>query len=425
MNNDKGKNSVLFKSLQIILILLCSIIGVGFISGAEIFEYFAKFKCYSYVGIACVFVILFVLSLKTALQQNEPKNRKIVAKNPKNDIKIINLDKISIKNFLNVISLCIVCGAMCSGLKILAKQFFGSFYFITFFICILICFFILLFGVSGISKFDFLVLIFLFVIVLDFIFSGKMLSNFHLADNPCNSNLKLVLSSGFLGALYVFMNISQLVPIVSSFGVRFSKKQAVAFSLIFSLAVTSILFVFVEFAKLNPEIENFSMPFLSYYSVRGGAIYYIFALGLFFALLSSLLSALFGIKKYYIDNFGSRTSSAKYMFGKKIGDTNGEVGKDAVVTTQGKVGNDAGDVKSEFVKNAGGGSGKFGKRTSVTNSEFCKKAGDVKSERRLNFRSTLISILAATVIGLIDFDIFIKYLYPIVGILNFVILIFL
>lgn len=424
MNNDKGKNSVLFKSLQIILILLCSIIGVGFISGAEIFEYFAKFKCYSYVGIVCVFVILFVLSLKTALQQSEPKNRKIVAKNPKNDIKIINLDKISIKNFLNVISLCIVCGAMCSGLKILAKQFFGSFYFITFFICILICFFILLFGVSGISKFDFLVLIFLVVIIFDFIFSGKMLSNFHLENNSCESNLKFVLSSGFLGSLYVFMNISQLVPIVSSFGVRFSKKQAVAFSLIFSLAVTSILFVFVEFAKLNPEIENFSMPFLSYYSVRGGAIYYIFALGLFFALLSSLLSALFGIKKYYIDNFGSRTSSAKYMFGKDAD------------SGSGKVGNDAGDVKSEFVKNAGGGSGKFGKRTSVTNSEFCKKAGDasgefnkyaggVKSERRLNFRSTLISILAATVIGLIDFDIFIKYLYPIVGILNFVILIFL
>ena len=78
----------LVKSLKLIVMLICAIVGVGFVSGAEIVQFYSRFGKNSYFGLIVFFLLIFVLVLKILTISN----------NSENELKMNNLNKICTKN---------------------------------------------------------------------------------------------------------------------------------------------------------------------------------------------------------------------------------------------------------------------------------------------------------------------------------------
>lgn len=348
---------------QSLCLLICSIVGVGFVSGAEIYEFFARFGVYKYAGLAAVFIVVFLLIFKIILNVIKTKNRKNYTNLSKNDLKTIEISKNSIRNFLIFVCICMVSGAMISGLRVMATGLLGGFGIYAVMIVILISGVLLYFGLDSISKFDLIVIIFLFVLSIYFTFSCLSYPIQSTTNLGENGGIKFFFASGFFGALYVFMNIIQAEPILSESKINFTKKKAFIFSILFATIITLILFVFVEFASNNMLLESFSMPFLIHFASRGGAMLVVFGVGLFLALVSALLSALFGIKRYL---------------------------------------------------------------TSLNRSAYkITNTGNKKLKIKFNLAVTFVAVVISILFGLIDFSVFISYIYPVIGIVNFVIILFL
>ena len=183
-----------------------------------------------------------------------------------------------------------------------------------------------------------------FIYVLIFNSSNFSLNNLMNDGKYLVKNLAL---SAVFSYIYVFMNVVQIQPIVKEFDGKFNSKHKWLFPFLFSLSLTFLLLVFVMFMFNFFNLKNQEMPFLSYFKTKSRVMYFIYILGLFLALLSSLISCLVGVKNWF--------------------------------------------------RNA------------------------VKS----NIFATGISILLSMVISLIGFSSFVLIVYPIIGIINFIIFIFL
>lgn len=288
----------LFVYFKIIVLMLCSVIGVGFVSGAEIYQFFVRFDKYSYLGVFVFFISIFFLILK--MMKDKSNNEKLFKlKNlEQNCLNNTFLIKSSIKSKLIFFNLVMISSAMFSGLfNIINKLFFNNYLFVLL-IIIIILFVVLFFGISGLQIFDYLV-----VSLLTFIFCYFCISGFNDSDILNVSkigvelNFKNLLFSILSAVIYVFMNIVQIQPILNDSEVIYSKKERCLFSFLLSLILSVILFVFVKFLNSNLYLKTNTMPFLKYFCIKGGAFYLIFLFGLFFALISSLLTSLVGVKK--------------------------------------------------------------------------------------------------------------------------------
>ena len=63
----------LIKLINLAIMMLCAMVGVGFVSGAEIYEFYARFKGCSFIGIIVFFILMFLLVYKNIC---ENKNKK-------------------------------------------------------------------------------------------------------------------------------------------------------------------------------------------------------------------------------------------------------------------------------------------------------------------------------------------------------------
>lgn len=354
------------KWMEALALLICSIVGVGFVSGAEIYEFFVRFGEFKFVGIAFVFIFTFLLIYKILRNLQKAKNCKSIQILSKNDIKTIEINKKTVRSLLIFLCTCLVCGAMVSGLRVLSFGLFNKEGIILVVVVLLLAGLLLFLGLSSISKFDYLVLVFLFILSIYFTFSkfsNQLEWSAYGSNLSTASGLKLFFFSGFFGALYVFMNIIQAEPILHECNISLSKKKSAAFSALFATLVCCILFIFVNFASKNLFLADFSMPFLTHFAMRGGAMLVVFSIGLFLALVSGLLSALFAVKHFLVSR-----------------------------------------IKSPYTLN---------------------KSGKSRLKVKYNLLFTALAILLSVGFGFINFDVYISIIYPIIGGVNFVILLFL
>lgn len=352
-NNNITKNSYKITTkfmLKIVLLFSCSILGVGFISGSEIYEFFVRFKMFLSLGCIIFFALIFILTKKIFIQNNNYQNMLKMQNFDKNISNKTFLNKFNIKRFLLFLNCFAVSAAMFSGLQVLAKKLFFDNYFIPIILCLTLVFVVLLIGIKGLDKLDYFVLIFLIFIIANFsinlCFGDSKIDLNYIFDLSDFSTLGLV-GSIFFACNYVFMNIIQVQPILAEFNLKFSKKQINRISGIFAAALSFVLILFSLFLISNIRYSNYSMPFLEYFSHKGGALYFIYVIGLVLALISSLMGCLFGVKK---------------------------------------------EIKP-----------------------FVKK----------NFWASAFAIVLPFVFGFVDFKFFVTIVYPIVGVINFVIFLFL
>ena len=291
---------------------MCSVVGVGFVSGAEIYEVFVRFGKFWPLGVAVFFLLMFLISFKIILNYCNSKNISKMYFENNNYVKNTFLSKFKIKSFLLFFNILLVSGAMFSGLRTLLKQLCNNNYVLIFVLCVLVIFLVLFFGVSGLQKMDYFVLV--FMILLAMFFACQTFGENQYQILSLDNNFKAGLFSVFFAVLYVFMNILQIEPILSEFNISFSKRKALLLSFFFSFVLTLLLIVFVLFFNANAKIAESSMPFLSYFKSKGGALFYVFSVGLILALVSSLLAALIGLKRRFISKTSNLVATLLSIF---------------------------------------------------------------------------------------------------------------
>lgn len=270
---NKVKNGV----FNTILVAVCSFVGVGFVTGAEIWFYFARFEVNAIFGLISFFVLSFLL-FYFSLSEKETEN---------------NENKFKIKTYFAGVSELFVASAMIAGLMETSRLLFGKIWFIVFLCSVAVCFCVFWRGMKSVVFYNYFVAVFVvFVIISLFIFNNNKTIEIKPKILPKSASLSFV-----FGAIYIFMNIAEIRPILQEFGKEnHTKTSKTILSLCLSLLLI-FLIVTISFMILkNKNLVCFSMPFLVLFKLNGGVVFWLFLIGLVMCLISTAVSCLIGVK---------------------------------------------------------------------------------------------------------------------------------
>lgn len=314
---------------ECMLTMVGSVVGVGFLTGAEVQDFFARFGKNSVVGIVVIAVLFFVMASKMFEEKQQSKICIKMQKRNKIITKNTFLNKNNIKNILVFFNLLMISGAMISGLKRTLFNLLKHNYCVVFLICIIFVFVLLIFGFQGLSKFNYFVIGFaIFVLffaskhigdcLLGFSFKTNVsCENFGAISAGCrawnvsgiatsasvfllemlagNFEFGLSVLAGVMAVIYVFMNIVEVQPVVEESPVTLTKKQAKWFCFVFAVVVAGMICVLDVFLNNNPLIAENDMPMMAFFD-GSPLLGKLFCVGLVCALLSTLLVCLIGVK---------------------------------------------------------------------------------------------------------------------------------
>lgn len=268
---NKAKNSL----YNTVLLAVCSFVGAGFISGAEIWFYFARFGWALPFGLCTFAVLCFLLCYfcQTSKSSFSPREYQF-------------------KQTVTFASEILVASAMISGLREVSKTLFPNFWFLAFCIAIVFILLLLLRGKTSFVYFNFFVAIFIiFVIVSLFLFDNHMQASF-----DASFSLKNIFSSVVFAFIYIFMNIAEIKSILSENAEKRTKKQKLILSLVLSLILIFLIFTLsLELSKFGAVKEE-SMPFLLVFKAQGNAFLIIFSCGLLACMVSTAEACLMAAK---------------------------------------------------------------------------------------------------------------------------------
>ena len=129
MYNQKIKNNskintiktldlrAIIKYINLIILILCSVVGAGFVSGSEVYEFFLKYGNISFLGLIIFFIFVYLIIykiVKDVCYEEKNKNNKI---NNNLELKNNNYLRIYLKNIITILNVLIISSAMFSGLK--------------------------------------------------------------------------------------------------------------------------------------------------------------------------------------------------------------------------------------------------------------------------------------------------------------------
>lgn len=269
------KNKAENWSFNVFLVAVCSFIGVGFITGAEIWFYFARFGVNLFAGIVVFAVVSFVL-VYYSISPKQIQNEKFLR----------------VKRAISALSEFLIASAMVSGLLEICQDLFGRLWFIVFLLAICVVIFIYFKGVNSFIIYNYFVAIFvIFILICLFLFNNKNTIDFSL-----NFSIKEMIYSAIFSLIYIFMNIAEVRPILTKYNQNKKQNKKIFFSLIFSLTLIFLVIMLSFVLVSNKKIVNFSMPFLLYFKNNGRVLFLVFLVGLVMCLLSTLLSCLIGVE---------------------------------------------------------------------------------------------------------------------------------
>ncbi len=345
-----GRLVCLCEYLQIGVLIIGSFAGVGFLSGAEIVEFFMRVNNFWWGGLVVFSVLFFCLMLKILDESLQVENEFNLQNLNKYYVKNTFLTKLKMKIFLTNLSALLVSGAMISGLRNLIYLLFNNNHFLIFCLCLIVIFLLLIFGVECLGKVNFLMMILLLfmavMILLNFVNQGVELQ-FKNNDVFCELNLKNVLSSTMIVVCYVFMNITQVKSVCCVRAVKMKRRERFCFALAITMVITFIIASIMLFIYNNISLITTSMPMFEYFKNCNKFVFYVFVFGLFLGLTTTLMSCLCLLKQ-------------------------------------------------------------------TANKVFAE-----------NLSSTFFVLLLALLVGFLDFSVCVSVIYPLVGVLNFIIFIFL
>lgn len=263
------------RPFNVFLVAICSFIGVGFVTGAEIWFYFARFGV-SMLGGIVVFAAISLILVYYSISSNQ----------------IVSPKFLQAKRAISALSEFLVASAMFSGLLEICQNLFSKHWLLVFLIAICLVIFIFFKGTKSFIFYNYFVAIFvIFVIINLFLFDNKNSFTF-----SANFSLKNLFFSSCFALIYIFMNITEIRPILAKFNQNNSAKKKIVFSILFSLTLIFLVITLSYKLLLNLETTSFSMPFLLLFKNQNKLVFFVFLVGLVLCLLSTLLSCLIGVE---------------------------------------------------------------------------------------------------------------------------------
>lgn len=424
--------------LKLFFISFCSVAGVGFVSGSEVANFFAKQGVFSYIGIMLTFFLVLILIYKMTIEVclNETcdfglcedlKNQNIKVKfqsyKDKKSVKVrivLKKFKQNLNSFAVFLNIFVVSGAMCSGLKSFSQNIYFDNYLYMYFFVLAVVFIFLLLGVGWLSKINFLILFFVgFVCVFimkklkNYTFLSDFQLNFPLENSIKNDGrISKFFKGGLFGILYVFMNMFHIKPVVRASGVRFkSKKSCFFFACFFSAILSIIILIFTNLLISEKSLLSFQMPFMEFFktmvSGQDDLIFDIFKIGLILCLILSLVSCLIGLKSELMNLF-KRLSFFKFNFQvkKKI--------KMKAVSRE-KIENKNVDLDETIENEEVFSDGKI--------NAVCHKFYFENFSLK-NFCFSFLALFLSLLISFLPFDFFVGTIYPVLGVINMICFVF-
>ena len=273
-DNFKVKNSL----FNVVLVVVCSFVGVGFITGVEIWFYFARFGKNMLMGLVCFGVLTFVLSM-------------FAFKNNKYGQKFAN-----VQSKILLVSELAVASAMVSGLFETTKTLFSKYWGMVFVVAILLLCFLIFSEKKSFVIYNYFVAGFvIFVLVSLFLFNNNTSTENEL-DYSMNFELKNCILSALFSAIYVFMNISEIRPILERNSEFFDKKRKILTSVILSFSLIFLVFTVSLLLFRNRWATEFSMPFLAIFREKNNVSKFVFLIGIILTMISTAQACLIGAK---------------------------------------------------------------------------------------------------------------------------------
>lgn len=255
MVTNKEKN---FSTLSVFLIFFGTMIGAGFASGREIYIYFARYGAYGLLMALVISGAFFVLGY-IFLQLG----KKCIVKNLTDFFKLL-FGKFSIFfEILIMFSYIIVLSAMFAGFDSLQKIVIPSikFPFLSV-VGAILCVFVVLGGLTNISKLNGvllpLLLVFVFTIFFSTIFNGN-LSNFNILFNFKSNSLVGALGSSII---FVCSNMFLTGFLLMKTGSKTCDKVDKNASLLTGIVLSICILVGSLTIVVNPTSTLSDMPFL-------------------------------------------------------------------------------------------------------------------------------------------------------------------
>lgn len=248
--------------LKIIFVIIGALIGAGFISGQEMYQFFYSYGMNGIIGlIICSLLISFIIyKTLSIIVENKINNYKefLEATNKKSNRKYLNISFITntIVNIFIFITFCI----MIAGFGAYLEQEFKINSIIGSCILAVICWYIFKKNVQGIVKVNG-ILIPIIILFIGFIgiYNIKTI-DFNIIKNNCivSNNGNFFISS----ILYCSYNVILLIPVIVTLKDYIkTKKQAKIVSIITAIVVFMLsIIIFSLLARINTDISSIQMP---------------------------------------------------------------------------------------------------------------------------------------------------------------------
>lgn len=264
--------------ISFVCVYICTIIGASFITGNEIYHYFAKFGNHAlYLLLLCAIVFLstsIILFIK--FKKANISNMLDVCNNKKGKKSFFNI----VFTLLSYLTYFTFASLMISGLN----ELFGTIFCL---ITLAFSFVLLQFDLSGIVKVN----VILFPLVILYLLGLLYVSIYH---PNATQNIVEISTTNYLNIFpYVTLNVVLLCGSVLQLSNKMTTKQIIL-SCLLSCAIL-VLFIFVQIYILQHEnITNIDMPLVDI-AKNIPALYILTLVVTFLAMLSSFLSSAYAL----------------------------------------------------------------------------------------------------------------------------------
>lgn len=286
------------KIIKISAIIIGSIIGAGFASGKEIFEYFAKYGIYSLFFIIPLFIFFsfFIYIYLSFGQQTKGLQFKNANKLLYQGKKIFNLN-FNLFNMFLFFSFLILSSAMFSALISLMQTYFPYGHKLLYFlIAIIITILLLNISFNKLSSLsNFIVPLIIICLLLNVVCSFK-------SGNFCfNFGISNILPLPFLTLMYTSQNTFFCSVIISKLGKEVNKQEKIAISLIVSGVLSLLILIGILCFLFNPKLIYADMPFAEVAIAINPIFSFIFAIILFGSILTTYITSLSSLQEMFIN----------------------------------------------------------------------------------------------------------------------------
>ena len=294
------------KVLKTSFIIIGSVIGAGFSSGKEIFEYFAKFGLYSFLFIIPLFFCFYFI-IKLYLKYGE-KHKELSVVNINSKLsKPANFFGLKI-NYLNIfmfITFLILSSAMFSGLVSLFKTYFPALSTpLLYLIIIVLTMLMINLSFKSLTTLSVVVVpLIIICIVFNSIYS-------YISQPLVPICVSTILPLPFLTLLYASQNTFLSMFIIIKSGNCLSKKEQKLTAITVSFCLCLLIILGILCFMFNPQIASANMPFAEI-AININPLYSgIFGIIIFFSIITTYATTLTSLKEFFK---GNKKHNKKYI----------------------------------------------------------------------------------------------------------------